>query len=1008
MKKTLFNLRSAYGQLLILVFLPIVILAMVGGVLVFREVRQALLSEQDALARTALLGYEMNLTHHFANTGSPTPTLSVFDESFHQISPQQVRRMAIFDGDYHLLASHGGYDNDTLFASDDLLRVMHKNQGNFERHKSTYGTSYGKQMMFYGMPYYVVVEMDDEPLTITGYRVVLALAITGLTTLLLLLLILNIYSKRWIAPIYEMRLFLQKLNSSNIDKPIKTNADGEFSLLQRDFVQAMRRLSSSFNELKTHANETEQDLQHALDEMEMQAISIRKARDLAVSSSHAKSAFLANISHELRTPLNSIDGFINLLARHDGLGAKQNLYVQTIKKSSAHLLALVNDVLDFSKLEANKLVLDSHRFDLYAAIYDVVDMLSPMALEKHLRLSVLFYNDVPNRVTGDSLRVKQILTNLVGNAIKFTDTGSVVVRVELSDDNDGYLHISVEDTGKGVSDDDKVSLFKSFSQGDLSVTRRYGGTGLGLVISKQLTELMGGVIGFYDNNSQNIAKTGATFWFEMPINLGGEFKETYHDTDADDALYDLAKLSPTKILVWINHTPAIHVLKATLAGSDMDVHFAIGFADLLEQLDKVGHGFDWVIVDYFGQDASLDDVGAILRQIRSRYQGKLSAYGYQVGMDNALLEKYQTHALYEPMDKRQLIAMLANDKSVQDAPVSKFLGYRVLAVDDHLPNLLVLEALLGELDVTVITAHNGFDAIETMTHAISMGERIDLIFMDIQMPKMSGLEASIQIRKIEESHNHPPTPIIALTAHGLSDEKERLVMAGLSDYVGKPIGHEQLVQTLSRWLGQSGRPMLTPTDDESDFINTLHQDMGKIKDHDINDGTNKANENESNPKQDKHPPKIDNNDKAKSILADIDWEDALTRSANKDDLAKTLLLLLIESSESEKLALERAWANRDRVALADITHKLVGGSRYTGVPRLRAMAEDFEQKCRANLDDTSAGQFISIRPSYRSLIDALESLENIDIENFLTNQTMTHSSKIHLNKGGHDGKDALP
>ena len=208
MKKTLFNLRSAYGQLLILV-------------LVFREVRQALLSEQDALARTALLGYEMNLTHHFANTGSPTPTLSVFDESFHQISPQQVRRMAIFDGDYHLLASHGGYDNDTLLANDDLLRVMHKNQGNFERHKSTYGTSYGKQMMFYGMPYYVVVEMDDEPLTITGYRVVLALAITGLTTLLLLLLILNIYSKRWIAPIYEMRLFLQKLNSKPM--PMRPN-----------------------------------------------------------------------------------------------------------------------------------------------------------------------------------------------------------------------------------------------------------------------------------------------------------------------------------------------------------------------------------------------------------------------------------------------------------------------------------------------------------------------------------------------------------------------------------------------------------------------------------------------------------------------------------------------------------------------------------------------------------------------------------------------------------------
>ncbi|UYZ71324.1 response regulator [Moraxella bovis] len=1021
MKKTPFNLRSAYGQLVALVFLPIVILAMVGGVLVFKEVRTASLDKQDALAYSALLNYEMVLTRHFARTEAMSDgALSVpaLDEFFHKILPKQVYRMAIFDGDYRLLASHGGYDGDTPFEVGRLLAK----DNDFERQKTTYGTSYARAMSFNGVPYYVVVEMDSEPLTITSYRVVLALAITGLITLLLLLLILNIYSKRWIAPIYEMRLFLQKLTTENLDKPIKVNTSGEFSLLQRDFVQAMRRLSASFNELKTHANETEQDLQHALDEMEMQTISIRKARDLAVSSSHAKSAFLANISHELRTPLNSIDGFINLLARHDGrhdgrngLSAEQSLYVQTIKKSSAHLLALVNDVLDFSKLEADKLVLDSHVFDLYSAIYDVVDMLSPMALEKHLRLSVLFYNDVPNRVTGDSLRVKQILTNLVGNAIKFTDTGGVVVRVGLSDDNDGYLNISVEDTGKGVSDDDKASLFKSFSQGDLSVTRRYGGTGLGLVISKQLTELMGGTIGFYDNNSENIAKTGATFWFEMPVHSGGASVQAPDDADTDDDLYSLTKLAPTKLLVWINHAPAIQVLKATLAGSDVDVHFAIGFADLLEQLDKTGHGFDWVIVDYFGQDASLDDVGAILRQIRSRYQGKLSAYGYQVGMDNTLLDKYQTHALYEPMNKRQLIAMFADDKPMQDTPISKFSGHRVLAVDDHPPNLLVLEALLGELDVAVITAHNGFDAIETMTRAISMGERIDLIFMDIQMPRMSGLEASIQIRKIEESHNRPPIPIIALTAHGLSDEKERLVSAGLSDYVGKPIGHEQLVQTLSRWLGESGRPVLVPTDGTPNFAGTPYGEMSKLTGDDMDDGTGKdtnkgmdkgVDDNGLPPQQSKHAHKAD---KAKPTLLDIDWADALARSANKDDLAKTLLSLLIESSESEKLALERAWADRDRVALADITHRLVGGSRYTGVPRLRDTAEDFEQKCRANLDDTSAGQFISIRPSYRSLIDALESLENIDIEDFLANGVINSSAPDPTPKsGGHDDEDTLP
>ncbi len=994
MRKIPLNLRSAYGQLIALVFLPIVILAMVGGLLVFREVRQAVWSEQDALARNALLHYEMTLTRHFSlphayadAEHSLAISIPAFDDFFYKISPRQVRRMAIFDHDYRLLASYGGYEGEALFGSSDQIgQILSKYQGNFDRQKTAYGTSYGKQMIFSGTPYYVVVEMDNEPLTITTYRVSLALAITGLTTLLLLLLILNIYSKRWITPIYEMRLFLQQLNSDNLDKPIKTHADGEFSLLQRDLTQATRRLSASFGELKAHAHETENDLQHALDEMEMQTISIRQARDLAVSSSHAKSAFLANISHELRTPLNSIDGFINLLARHDDLSSEQRLYVQTIKKSSAHLLALVNDVLDFSKLEADKLILDNHDFDLYATIYDVVDMLSPTALEKHLRLSVLFYNDVPTRVRGDSLRVKQILTNLVGNAIKFTDTGGVVVRVGLSEVHDGYLNISVEDTGKGVSDEDKTSLFKSFSQGDLSVTRRYGGTGLGLVISKQLTELMGGTIGFYDNNSENIANTGATFWFEMPIYLDdgvANQQVTLPEGESShglEVLHTLPASCPLKLLVWINHAPAISVLKATLAGSQTDIHFAIGFADLLEQLDKAEQDFDWVIVDYFGQDVSLDDVEAILRQIRARYQGKLSAYGYQVGMDNALLERYQTQALYEPMDKRQLIAMLTNDKP-NETPLSKFSGCRVLAVDDHLPNLLVLEALLGELDVTVITAHNGFDAIETMTHAISTGERIDLIFMDIQMPKMSGLEASIQIRKIEESHHQSPIPIIALTAHGLSDEKERLVAAGLNDYVGKPIGHEQLVQTLTRWLSPSGNPLPSSKSDID-----AKQDVSWINKPNIiiHDESHQSDTSDPSGKSDK-------TDKEKIMksahaLPDIDWADALARSAHKDDLAKTLLTLLIESSESEKRALERAWADRDRVALANITHGLVGTSRYTGVPRLRAAAEDFEQKCRANLSDTSAGQFISIRPSYRTLIDALDSLENIDIEVFLAKE----------------------
>lgn len=974
MNRFRFGFKSAYGQLILLVFLPIVVLALVGGYLVFSEVRRAVLSEQDVLAQAALLRYETAAEPLLSQIGQDAESqLALFDselankvltygiqnrqdagalsgvlEGFNSMRTQRVQRLAIIKNDGSVLHAMG-VQASAPWGDFDV------NAPHVLRLDTGYGTAYGSPLTMNGERYWLMVEMDNKLLTITYYHVVLALSITGLITILLLLLILNIYSKRWIAPIYEMRLYLQRLDADNLSTPVTVRADGEFSLLQRDFLRAIRRLEGSFNELKNHAEETERDLQQAFDEMEMQNISIRNARDAAVSTSQAKSAFLANISHELRTPLNSIDGFINLLARKEGLTSEQNLYVQTIKKSSAHLLALVNDVLDFSKIEAGKLVLDRHEFDLYATIYDVVDMLSPAGLEKHLRLAVLFYNDVPTNVVGDSLRVKQILTNLVGNAIKFTDTGGVVVRVSLSDRRDDYLHIAVEDTGKGVSEADKAQLFKSFSQGDLSVTRRYGGTGLGLVISKQLTVMMGGEIGFFDNNSENIAQTGATFWFEMPIGQA-------HNSD-------VAILPPAiraNILVWINHAPALQVLKASLAGTGAQITEAIGLADLLEQLDGE-HDFCWVIVDNFGQDAAQDDIGAILRQIRLRYQGRLAAYGYQVGVDGSLLERYHASALYEPMDKRQLYDLLSNHKTDRPTRQQRFTGARVLAVDDHLPNLLVLEALLGELGVEVVTAGSGFDAIEIMTKTVTgTSAPIDLIFMDVQMPRMSGLEASIQIRKIEQAHLAMPVPIIALTAHGLSDEKDRLVASGLNDYVGKPIGHMQLVQTLERWLhhGDEEMPAAQVLTQEAETMQATININESIKDSTV------------------IPPK------SQGVLADIDWQDALNRAANKSDLAEKLLTMIIENAENEKQELERAWAERNRSALAQLAHRMVGASRYTGVPRLRQMAEIFETNCRADIHAVNASHFVSMRPSYRALIDALDSLGAIDLKAYLSGQTV--------------------
>jgi two-component system sensor histidine kinase BarA len=1048
---------SAYGQLILLVFLPILVLAMVGGVLVFYEGSRASRSEQQAQAEAVLVrhkpmlsqalndtfgqdvftetdGIDASNDNNMANSTEPSNT-DVTDQDGNNMnavnaaktretkadprwfglrtklgrvqSDRHVQRAAFIDEQGQVLLSVGYATDKPWPWFDSKLEVV-------DAAESVIGTAYGTYVgQVDGRRIWLMVDMDNEPLHIARYRIALALAITGLLTLLILLLSLNIYAKRWITPIYEMRLQLQRTQVDTLYKSMPIVSNGELNLLQQDLVKTLRRLHISFQDLKDHAEQTEDDLRVAFDEMEMQNISIRDARDAAISTSQAKSAFLANISHELRTPLNSIDGFINLLSRNGNLNAEQELYVQTIRKSSAHLLALVNDVLDFSKIEAGKLVLDRHEYNLYDTIYDVADMLSPVAAEKRLRMGVLFYDDVPKHIIGDALRLKQVLTNLLGNAIKFTDSGEVLIRVSLDDYKDNQLMIAVQDSGKGITAEDQKLLFQSFSQGDPSITRQYGGTGLGLVISKQLTRLMGGDIGFFDNAKENIAKQGSTFWFSMPAQV--DVLEAVEEVHMP--LPVLAPLSNAgdefHLLAWINHPASMQVLKASLRALPIQLTQANSLPGVLESLKEHGNYWDWVIVDNDTQD----DMMALLKQIRLHYQGKLAVFGYQVSSDQRLLERYHANGLYEPLDKCQLYRMLDSQTPQQTLllPEKRWQGITVLAVDDHLPNLLVLDALLTELGIKVVTANSGFEAIELVskqqaaaksgktaltsdaeeeatagkktgsrktqnlytTHnheglnesaakVLEIPERIDLIFMDIQMPRMSGREAAEQIRKIEDTKNR--IPIIALTAHGLSDERDRLIAAGIDDYVGKPISQPQLLQVLQKWLGRSA--------------NARGEIAGQLA---VTNSDAKANlpvgvtYNRSEMGQQLSSDRGASQEQGLTALPIIDWEDALTRSANKPELAAKLLFMMVDSIEQEKSDLAQAWEDKDRSVLAQIAHRILGASRYAGVPQLRKASQDLEDKCLLNTQHTTPAQFAMLQPSYEALQESLDRLLSVDL-----------------------------
>ena len=1065
------DFSTAYGQLILLVFLPISALALTGGFLVLSDTSRAARTIQQSTADNLLVtlqpvaaSMQTNLlkinqalsatsTQPNSNNGSNKDSANKAELSPKELATLQdnvkfalqnainnkhLQGVAIVNEQSKVLVSFGDLSQQPnprllpflgrhLEAQSNTQQTYLLTQLNAQSNSlfNSKGSSLFGRKLVLSPPanataplptLWLIVNIDNEPLQVARYQVMLALAITGLFTILLLLLTTHIYARRWIAPIYEMRLHLQRTNANNLYKPMTINASGEINQLQQDLVKTLRRLHKSFQELKNHAEQTEDDLRLAFDEMEMQNISIRNARDAAVSASQTKSAFLANISHELRTPLNSIDGFINLLSRHGGLNAEQDLYVQTIRKSSAHLLALVNDVLDFSKIEAGKLVLDSHEFDLYASIYDVVDMLSPLAAEKDLRLAVFFYDDVPHYLVGDALRTKQVLTNLVNNAIKFTDDGEVIVRVSLDDDIDDLIHISVQDTGRGISPEHQKVLFQSFSQGDPSITRQYGGTGLGLVISKQLTYLMGGNIGFYDNAteqagdaSQSHKIKGTTFWFTLPMSISNQEQQRLliHDpiwqlpaivAPKSDAGYVAADTTTAvNILVWIDHPASLQVLKGSLRELPIAITTASTLASLLESLKETGNHWDWVIVD----NGTTEDTTSLLKQVRLHYAGKLLLFGYQVNLEPELLSRYQAQALYQPLDRRQLYQLLdSNSASSQEPTLPQWHGFTVLAVDDHLPNLLVLEALLAELSINVVTVNSGFDAIEYITtHQSQSDTAVDLIFMDIQMPRMSGSEAAIQIRKVETQAGHQHIPIIALTAHSLSDERDKLLASGIDDYVGKPISQAQLLQILQRWLGKHSTSVSADVASDKSAINS------PISARSIASGANNPRTAPAIPKESgvfAHTPSaasatttddnanlpslpsVSSQHSAESLanLAVIDWDDAVMRVAGKPDLAANLITLLIESIEQEKSDLQQAWQRHDRQALSHVAHRILGASRYTGVPQLRQASQNLEDKCLLNINNSSPAQFAILAPYYEQMLQALDNLAQADLSQF--------------------------